>query len=162
MGLLELPGTGLLLDIGGGTGRVAAVLAERGQKVIIIDVSPGMLRQARGKPAIHPVLADAAALPFPSGTFPRALIVDALHHIPDQQGTILELGRTLAPGGVAVVVEPNTTNYFVKLIQLFEWLMFMHSHFLKDHELLRLFENLPGKTSLAPWIGNLLLQYRKT
>ena len=46
--LLGLPMSGWLLDVGGGTGRVARTLHGAGQ-VVILDVSVGMLRQARNK-----------------------------------------------------------------------------------------------------------------
>jgi demethylmenaquinone methyltransferase/2-methoxy-6-polyprenyl-1,4-benzoquinol methylase len=162
IGLLELPETGLVLDIGGGTGRVASVLVRLGQQVLIVDRSPGMLRQACGQPGMFPILADATALPFASAGLPRALVVDALHHIRDQQGAVNEFVRVLAPGGIGLIAEPDLRNFFVKLIQLFEWLMLMGSHMHREQGLAGLFAGKGGKVALKSWGGQLLLQFLKT
>ncbi|MGC8838132.1 MAG: methyltransferase domain-containing protein, partial [Anaerolineae bacterium] len=57
---------GLLLDLGGGTGRVVQALGCRSARVVVADVSEGMLRRARAK-GFPCVRAAAEALPFPSG-----------------------------------------------------------------------------------------------
>ena len=159
--LLDMPTDGLMVDIGGGTGRVAQVLADTGCQVVVVDVSAGMLKRVHGKPGLIPLMADAAALPFRSGSVSRVLIVDALHHIKRQPETIQELCRLLEQGGVGVVVEPDTSVFAVKLIVIMEFVLMMGSHFLKAPELLALFTNEPGKATISAWRGNLLLQFRK-
>ena len=119
-----------MVDIGGGTGRVAQVLSDTGCQVVVVDVSAGMLKRVHGKPGLIPLMADAAALPFRSGCVSRVLIVDALHHIKRQPETIRELCRLLEPGGVGVVVEPDTRVFLVKLIVIMEFILLMGSHFL--------------------------------
>ena len=44
----ELDGTQIVVDVGTGTGFVAAGLASRAKRVLAIDNSPGMLDVARG------------------------------------------------------------------------------------------------------------------
>lgn len=44
-----LPPTGLVLDAGSGTGKWAIPIAERGLKVVLLDISAGMLEVARRK-----------------------------------------------------------------------------------------------------------------
>jgi len=44
-----LPSAGLVLDAGGGTGKWAIPIAERGLKVVLLDLSEGMLEVARRK-----------------------------------------------------------------------------------------------------------------
>jgi ubiquinone/menaquinone biosynthesis C-methylase UbiE len=162
MTLLEIPDKGLVVDIGGGTGRVAKVLADAGCQVVVVDVSGGMLKRVHGKPGLMPLMADAVALPFRSISVSRVLIVDALHHIQRQRDTIRELCRLLLPGGVGVVVEPDTSVFAVKLIKLMEFVLLMGSHFLKDTELQALFTGESGKTSLTAWRGNLMLKFVKS
>ena len=41
-------------------------------------------------------------LPFPAGCFDLAYSVAALEHVPEPEGTIAEIARVLAPGGLAV------------------------------------------------------------
>jgi SAM-dependent methyltransferase len=151
----------IILDIGGGTGRIAQELTGDDRHVVVIDLSTGMLKKVYGKPGLSPLLADAAALPFQTGSVQRVLIVDALHHIKRQPESIHELCRLLEPGGVGVVVEPDTRVFLVKLIVLMEAILLMGSHFLKGDELLGLFKNETGGATLSAWRGNLLLQFRK-
>ena len=62
--LLNLPKGALLVDAGGGTGRVSQHLAAPGIKVVVCDVNRPMLRQTRSKNGLFPLQADAEALPF--------------------------------------------------------------------------------------------------
>jgi ubiquinone/menaquinone biosynthesis C-methylase UbiE len=161
LGLLDLPSQGLIIDVGGGTGRVARLLAAPGRPVVVVDVSTGMLRRARGLSDIWPVMADAAHLPFESGAAVRCLIVDALHHIPSQQASIDELCRALQPGGILVVDEPDLRVFAVKLIRIGEWLLWMGSHFLNQDQLEALFDLHPGKIDVKAWQGSLMLRFTK-
>jgi len=95
--LLELPVDGRLLDAGGGTGRVSASLRPMVGQLVLADISPGMLRQARKKGGLHPVQTDVALLPFPDDIFERIMVVGSLHHFPRQRQVIRELARVLAP-----------------------------------------------------------------
>jgi demethylmenaquinone methyltransferase/2-methoxy-6-polyprenyl-1,4-benzoquinol methylase len=132
--VLALPVDGILLDAGGGTGRVAAALRPHLRQVIVADVSWGMLRQARGK-ALPASAAETECLPFPSGLFERVLMVDALHHVFHQAQTLSELWRVLKPGGRLVIEEPDIRHWVVKGIALAEKLALMRSHFLAPAEI---------------------------
>ncbi len=135
---LALPYPGHLLDAGGGTGRVAAALRPYVNTVVVADVSPGMLAQARQKNLIA-ARAASEHLPFPAHSFDRILMVDALHHVVHQEQTILELYRVLKPGGRLVIEEPDLNTLPVKAIALFEKIMLMRSHFLPPEHIARLF-----------------------
>ena len=161
IGMLDLPGNGLILDIGGGTGRVARLLTGAGRRVVVVDVSPGMLLRARGQPGMWPVMADSSHLPFHSLSAARVLIVDALHHIRRQQETIDELCRILEPGGILVVDEPDLRSFAVKLIRIVELLLLMGSHFLTQAQLQNMFNEKKGVMKILTWRGSLLLQFKK-
>ncbi|GAB4532263.1 MAG: hypothetical protein Fur0018_20770 [Anaerolineales bacterium] len=126
---LDLPSAGLLLDVGGGTGRVAAALAPHTAGVLVVDESLAMLRQAAEKTGLLPLAGRAEALPFPDETFPRLLIVDAWHHLADHDRAAAELWRILAPGGLLLIEEPDIRTWAVRGIALFEKLTLMRSHF---------------------------------
>jgi ubiquinone/menaquinone biosynthesis C-methylase UbiE len=125
---LKLPAAGLLLDVGGGTGRVTRQFAPDVASVVIADLSAGMLRQAAGRHGLPVILAPAERLPFADGTVDRILMVDALHHVYDAAATVQELVRVLAVGGRLVIQEPDWRILSVRMIAWAEKLALMRSH----------------------------------
>ncbi len=97
----ELRGRGRVLEIGVGTGQVAIPLAERGVRVIGIDLSAPMLRQLVRKPggkAVPLALGDATRLPVRDGAFGGAVVRWVLHLIPAWPSALGELVRAMRPG----------------------------------------------------------------
>lgn len=141
--LLDLPITGCLLDVGGGTGRVAQTLGDEVQKAIILDNSAGMVRQATRK-GLTAVRGEVEALPFTDDCFSRILVVDAFHHFRNQTRAAQELVRVLSPHGRLVVQEPNVKRWAVKAVALGERLLLMQSRFSGLGELADLFKREGG------------------
>ncbi len=131
-----------LLDVGGGTGRVAQHFQDVFRDVLVLDVSLGMLVQAQAKDALRPLLGESERLPFADGSFERVLAVDSFHHFRDQAEAGKELVRVLAPGGRLVIEEPDIEYFPVKLVALGEKLLLMQSHFYRSHDLRALFDEL--------------------
>lgn len=70
-------------------------------------VQLGRLR-TRGLPGVDVRLIDPARpLPFPDGHFDVVESLDVIEHVTDLEPYARELGRVLAPGGVAIVGAPN-------------------------------------------------------
>lgn len=140
--MLELgafPTGGRLLDVGGGTGRVANALRDQAAQIVIADASLGMLRFAASKPGLQTAAAYSEHLPFPDDSFERIIMVDALHHVVHQADTAKELFRVLKPGGRIVIEEPDIRWFGVKLIALAEKILLMRSHFLAPAQIASLF-----------------------
>jgi len=152
LNLLGLPAPALLLDAGGGTGRVSAALQPYLQKVILADVSGGMLAQARAK-ALNAVQAPCERLPFEDNFFDRILMVDALHHVFNQAETLSELFRVLKPGGRLLIEEPDLRAASTRLIALAEKMALMRSHFLSPEQIIALLPR-QAKISLEARDGN--------
>lgn len=142
--LLDLPTSGRLLDVGGGTGRVAQTLIDEVGKAIILDKSAGMVQQAIIK-GLATVQGKAERLPFPDDCFSRILVVDAFHHFRHQTRAAQELVRVLSSHGRLVVQEPNVKRWAVKMVALGERLLLMRSRFSGLEELIDLFERAGGR-----------------
>lgn len=136
---LDLPADGPLLDVGGGTGRVAAALKPHTEHIFVVDESLKMLRQAMHKGGLMTIGGHAERLPFADNTFARLLIVDAWHHLANQPQAAAELWRVLAPGGRLVIEEPDIRTWTVRGIALFEKLALMRSHFMSPSKIAALF-----------------------
>jgi SAM-dependent methyltransferase len=95
-----------ILDAGCGPGGNGAWLAEYGT-LVGVDVSADALAFVRERrPSTLPVRGSLVTLPFPDARFDVVLAVTVLYTIPDDTDALSELARVLAPGGVAVFLEP--------------------------------------------------------
>ena len=149
----DLPTSGRVLDVGGGTGRVADAIREHAGEVVIADPSLGMLRQA-DRIRLELACSNSESLPFPNDSFERIIMVDALHHVIDQRHTACEMYRVLKPGGRIVIEEPDIRKFAVKLVAIGEKLLLMRSHFLAPDKIVDLFSFDSVKASVHATEGN--------
>src|SRR6266487_6519036 len=102
-----------VLDVGAGTGRWAATLAERyGCKVWGIDASPEMVEVARKRVAdtVGLRVGSAERLPFKDAWFERVLMSLVLH-LGDRRKALAEAHRVLEPGAVLAVVTFDHSHF---------------------------------------------------
>ncbi|MGI4939865.1 MAG: class I SAM-dependent methyltransferase [Janthinobacterium lividum] len=112
-----------LLDVGCGAGLLAAALLVRGAAVTGVDVSLAALATARQRaPQACFREARAEALPFATGSFDGAILLNALHHVPvDRMRTALaEAIRVVGPRGSVLVIEPTTDGSFFEAFRCIE------------------------------------------
>ncbi len=132
----HVPPEGRLLDLGGGTGALAALLAARmGATVTILDASPHMLRHAEGLQGVTPVRGDAGAMPFDDAFFDAVLVCDAFHHFTAPLAAAREAARVVRPGGGVVILEPDPRQRVVRAIAWVERLAGEPGHFLEPRAL---------------------------
>ena len=97
-----------LLDTGCGTGIVAVqgqqIVGSKG-RVVGLDPSTGMLREAGRRGVRRRVRAVAETLPFPDEQFDVLSMGYALRHVPDLRTTFQEYRRVLKPGGKVLLLE---------------------------------------------------------
>jgi len=96
----------LVLDAGCGTGRVSRYLDAQGCRVAGVDVSPGMVAEARrARPDLPVVVGSLAALPYVDARFDGVLLwYSTIHTPPEGQPRLLaEAARVLRPGGHLLV-----------------------------------------------------------
>ena len=140
---LDPTSDGKMLDIGGGTGRVASVLQSHLSEVVVLDISSGMLVQARKK-GLSALQGYSEALCFADNSFERIIMVDAFHHIVDGRKTLAEMWRVLKPGGKIVIHEPDIRVPIVWIVAVVEKLALMRSHFVSPPVIKRILEQLPN------------------
>jgi ubiquinone/menaquinone biosynthesis C-methylase UbiE len=130
---LDLRPDSRVLDVGCGSGFAVRTLASRlpEGKACGIDISPGMVDQARGR--IPPELRDrieikeasSANIPYPDRFFTHLICTNSFHHYPDPVGVLHEMQRVLEPGGQIVIFEnaPDLSLYtrmWDLLLRIFE------------------------------------------
>ena len=110
----ELRGAQSVLEVGCGTGQIAAELLRRDPSLayVGVDLSPEMLELARARltaygPRATLRTAAAAAIPADDDSVDAAFGVDVLHHVPDRVAALRELRRVVRPGGRVVFLEGN-------------------------------------------------------
>lgn len=109
-----------MLEVGCGTGRLAAALAERGARVWGVDPSTDMLAQARAAAGKRVGFKQgrAEALPFKDGWFERA-VLRLVVHLVDRERALPELARVVVPGGraaIATFVPEHFEHYWLTAV----------------------------------------------
>jgi ubiquinone/menaquinone biosynthesis C-methylase UbiE len=105
------PPPSLALDIGCGGGHLSFTLAPHVSRMVALDPSPGMLATvsnaaaARGLSGIEARQGNAQSLPFADGTVPLVCTRYSAHHWTRLEAAVREIGRVLAPGGHALVID---------------------------------------------------------
>ncbi|WP_432494509.1 class I SAM-dependent DNA methyltransferase [Kineococcus gypseus] len=95
-----------VLDAGCGAGRIGRHLADRGCTVEGVDLSPGMVAEARSAhPDLRFTVGSLTDLPFPAGRFAGVLLWYSTIHTPPagQARVFSEAARVLRPGGHVLV-----------------------------------------------------------
>jgi len=132
----------ILLDIGGGTGRVISQLSNRFKSTIICDYSFPMLRIAKRKGLFSEICCESDYLPFESNSKKIIIMVDTLHHLIDPGKTLFEILRVLTKDGVFIIEEPNIEKWQIKIIALIEKIFHMRSHFYSCGEIIEMINKL--------------------
>jgi len=106
-----LHGEMTVIDVGTGTGFVAAGLAPHVRRVVAVDNSPAMLDVARknldalGTTNVELLLGDMVSLPLQSASVDAAFTNMVLHHATNPTAVLREMARVVKPGRVVAVVD---------------------------------------------------------
>jgi ubiquinone/menaquinone biosynthesis C-methylase UbiE len=95
-----------IADVGGGPGRYATMLAERGYRVHLVDPVPLHVEQARAAGLASAEVGDARALSLPDDSVDAVLLLGPLYHLPERPDRIQALGearRVCRSGGVVII-----------------------------------------------------------
>jgi demethylmenaquinone methyltransferase/2-methoxy-6-polyprenyl-1,4-benzoquinol methylase len=106
---LRLPQGSLVVDVACGTGDFCRELERRGSRSVGMDLSLGMLREARTDAPL--VQADGLRMPLADGSVDGITCGFALRNVSDVAELIREFARVLRPGGrisLLEVAEPES------------------------------------------------------
>ncbi len=108
---MSLSAADRVLELGCGDGWATRTLATKvgaTSLVVGVDVSDGMVQQARAKSAqfanLQFICGSAQRLPCKADTFTKLLSVESFYYFEDQRAVLRELLRVLAPGGQIFVL----------------------------------------------------------
>lgn len=112
--LLALPAGAAVVDVGCGTGRAVAELAERGARAIGVDVNDVMVDQARQRgPGLDVRVGDAYRLPVDDASVAGYRADKVLHEIAEPARALTEARRVLAPGGRIVLIGQDWDTFVI-------------------------------------------------
>ena len=115
--LLSDTSGGSHLDVGSGTGALAARAAALGRTVVALDADPEMVAMSRAAVPGCAVEASLPDLPFHEGTFDAVTANFVINHVRDPRAAMRELARVTRPGGrVAVTIWPARTPEWAVLV----------------------------------------------
>ena len=111
---------GTALDVGCGTGALAARLADAGYEMTGVDPSEGMLRVLEQRTSgVRGVRGSGTSLEFDDDTFDLVYCVAVMHHIAavdDVRRTLAEMVRVAKPGGRVLIWDHNPRNPYWRLL----------------------------------------------
>ncbi|MGF1557619.1 MAG: bifunctional demethylmenaquinone methyltransferase/2-methoxy-6-polyprenyl-1,4-benzoquinol methylase UbiE [Flavobacteriaceae bacterium] len=104
-----------ILDIATGTGDLAINMVETGaQKIVGLDISPGMLEVGKNKVAsknlnqtIEMIVGDSENLPFEPNSFDAVTVAFGVRNFETLEKGLAEIYRVLKPKGTFVVLETS-------------------------------------------------------
>lgn len=136
--LLELKGNEIVVDIGGGTGRLAEYLKGKCKVVYVLDESQGMLSKIKAGDGVIAMLGDALNTKLDAESVDRVILSDVFHHIKEQSKLIEELHRILKKDGKLVILDFEKNNLKTKILKYFEYILFGRLYFRTSKEIIEL------------------------
>lgn len=104
----QTPGT--LLDVGCGDGRFLRFMQEHGWNVAGVEVDPQAVEQARKQYGLEVFCGELGAANLSPASFDAITLRHVIEHVPNPVGLLAQCKTLLKPGGLLVVVTPNTSS----------------------------------------------------
>lgn len=138
----------IIVDVGGGTGRIAQFLVGKVKSITVIDPSYKMIEECKKHSGVICVVAGGEKMPIESNSVDKVILVDAFHHISNQSAAIKEIKKILRRNGKVILQEFNPSTFGGKVVVIFEKLLRLGSRFYESSLLLDLFSKNGFKVTL--------------
>jgi SAM-dependent methyltransferase len=103
---VRLRGGESVAEIGAGTGNFLSLFSDRAARLIAVDLTAGMLKEARRRiDGVELAVADGAKLPLRTGSIDVVTSAQVLHHIFRPVPFLKEMRRVAAPRGRILIVD---------------------------------------------------------
>ncbi|MFW9922252.1 MAG: class I SAM-dependent methyltransferase [Candidatus Thorarchaeota archaeon] len=145
---LPLKSDALLIDFGGGTGRVAFQLSQHVSECIVFDLSYAMLQQAKNNSnKLSLIQGSGENTPFRTNSINQIFLNDSLHHIQKQRETLEECYRILSPGGELIIREFDKKYFWNIFLIIGEAFLRFKSKFYSPKQLSEVCQEIGFKTN---------------
>lgn len=127
---------GHILDVGGGAGQLAHLLAEALEAhVTVLDPTPEMLSYVKTDEWVHAIAGTAENIPFDDDSFDALIVTDAFHHFGNQRAAAREFSRVVRNNGLVLVLDLDPEKSPMRAIVLGERLLGEPGSFLSPREM---------------------------
>jgi SAM-dependent methyltransferase len=116
VGFSRLKGDAVVAEVGAGTGNFLSLFAPVARRLLALDLTHGMLREAvRRNDLVEAVQSDGARLPLASGSVDLIASAQAFHHIWKPVPVLQEMRRVMHPEGRLLLVDQVATESFEQI-----------------------------------------------
>lgn len=103
-------------EIGAGTGNFLTLFGPVASRLVAVDLTMGMLKEARERdPRIDALQADGARLPLRTASLDLVMSAQAFHHIPHPVPVLTEMRRVVKPEGRVLIVDQAATESYEQI-----------------------------------------------
>lgn len=114
-----IPPKGLIVDIGGGFGRLSSLYSSHFDKCLVVDPSEKLLAEgkklAQNSPNIYFKQGSLPNLPIDDETGDAAIMVRVSHHIPNLCPSLKEVHRILKKDGYFILEIANKIHFLARI-----------------------------------------------
>lgn len=139
--ILDLKGNEVVVDMGGGTGRLAHYLSKYCKTIYVLDESKGMLSKVKASKKIIPLLGDALDTGFNKDSIDVVIMSDMVHHVKDQARLIAEAYKILKKDGKLLILDFEKRHIKIKILRAFEYMLFGKLYFRTSSEVKNLIKD---------------------
>lgn len=115
---------GRILDVGGGAGQLAHLLAEELEaRVTVLDPTPEMVSHVETDGQVEAFEGVAEDIPFDDDTFDAIVVTDAFHHFGNQRAAAREFVRVVRHNGLVLVLDLDPSSTPMRIVAYGEKLL---------------------------------------